>query len=295
VSAVTVSAAARRSLCRVNITARDVEYISRRSVGLLCLLAGVVGSAWMLVATAAPGALDTASFYAPRTFLMVVFALLFIGLLEAGREGLAGSDRWTITLFAPSRPALSLALELALLLPFYLVVLAGAVWTAQALATRGLSPTPSTTVLAVCLLVYGALRIPFALGWRGVPGLATALGLRRDRFEPVELQATSGVRTVIGFAIGILALDSLIVLVNAVVAPGDRTFYPYVSSVTPLAALLWMVGLLAISVVLADVVRGLRPTGVSILAACGAAPALLLDASVPLYPMIAGIISSSSR
>lgn len=271
------------------------EDIQRRIAGAICFAIGVVGIIALLVATATPrGIIAVGTFYAPLAFVVLVIALFLILFIEAGCAGLNASAAWQVSGSIAGSPLLTIAaLVLFFALPVFGLAGLGLVWIARELLHDDLAPQRETYVVAGVFFVYAVIRIPIALRWIDGGELARAVGVRPGGPEPGEPLPRFAARTAFGFVLGVFVLDALIVLVNAALAPGDTTFYPGASAVTPLAALLWMVGLMGAGSIVAETIRTrvvLRSIR-AVLAATALVPAIILDARIPLYPFVAGIAS----
>jgi hypothetical protein len=244
------------------------------------VLTGTLGIALLLVATGNPVVLSALAAVWPGTFVALTLTLVSIGMLEGG-----------LAVIGNPRRVMNVVLALGL-------IAVGLTWASPWIRT-GVGPTAETYVVGATFALYAVLR--FVLILSGMPGqeLARAVGVEAAVPDPGESRERFTLRMIFGFLIGIPLLDSLIVLVGVALAPNDRRIYPTPSETTLLAALLWLVGIAAVSSGTSAFLRGRararRLLVHAIVAVTTLVPAFVLDARVPLYPFIAGIFAQASR
>jgi hypothetical protein len=254
---------------------------SNFATGLALLVAGALGIVLLPVATANPLGLSAyGAVYWPGTVVALILTLLSIGMLEGG-----------LALMGQLRGVMIVVLALG-------SIAVGLTWAAPWMRI-GLEPSAETYVVGATFAVYAVLRLVLTLS--GVQGheLASAIGVEPAVPDPGETRDWFALRMILGFLVGIPFLDSLIVLVGVALAPGDRRIYPTPSDTTLLAALLWLVGLAAVSsgasAFLHGRARGRRLLAHTLVAVTTLVPAFALDARVPVYPFIAGILAQTAR
>jgi hypothetical protein len=251
------------------------------TTGLAIVLTGAFGIMLLLVATANPlGLSAVAGVYWPGTVVALILTLFSIGAIEGGLA-VMGQPRGVMTIVLALT---SIAVGFTLASPWLRI---------------GIEPSSETYVVGATFALYAVLRVVLTLsGMRGQE-LARAVGVEPAVPDPGETRDRFALRMILGFLVGIPLLDSLIVLVGVALAPNDRRIYPTPSDTTLLAALLWLVGLAAVSSGTSAFLRGRAGTrrllAHALVAVTALVPAFALDARVPLYPFVAGILAQAAR
>lgn len=275
--------------------------ISRNTFGTGFVLTGALGNLLLIVATANPlGLSATGGVYWPGTVVVLILSLLGIGLLEGGVAVIRRPFDEFRSRHTPVGHWFNAFLGVVTLVAILGFLGLGLRWASGEIQT-GLQATAETYVVVGTLALYLALRVVLTLSHTSGGELARAVGISTEPVQPDpgETFGRFALRLVIGFLIGIPLLDSLIVLVGVALAPNDRRIYPTPSDNTMVAALLWLIGIAAVSSGIGAALRGRADVRMlrvrAIVAVATLVPAIVLDARVPLYPFIAGIFGQASR
>jgi len=266
-------------------------------VGITC--ASATGAAVLVVATAnANGLAAYANVYWPGTVVVLILALFVIGSFEAGLYMLRNPDASFANVAKETALRRASTFAMVLLTSGVLLVLAalGIVWAAGRVL-GGAEPTSETLVAGGTLLLYAIVRLVLLISRTDLGELARGAGIETAAPDLGETQRRFLTRLVIGFLLGIPLLDALIVFVAVALAPNDTRIYPNRSDATLVAALLWLIGIGAFSSGVTAWIRGRLPRARALVhagvAVATLVPALVLDARVPLHPIIAGIVEQA--
>lgn len=276
-----------------DLAARVVTY----TLGTALVLIGTVGLVLLLVATTDPLGRSAFDLYWPGRVVVLLLSLVGIGVIEGGlamiRQPGAG-----VPVRAPPGQWVA-AFSGVVIVVVVLGLIGVGLSRAAAQVQTGLVPAIETYVVGATFALYAVLRVVLTLSGARGDELAGAIGLEAAVPDPGETRERFALRTIFGLLVGIPLLDSLIVLVGVTLAPTDRRIYPTPSDATMVAALLWCVSIAAAASGGALYLRGRagarRLLVHAIVAVTALLPAFVLDARVPLYPFIAGVLGQTPR